>query len=150
MARKVYLPEKKHSGALSVKDAKIAELKAACNAIITAGIDVETSQGVEHFSLSTEDQINAQNLALQVAAGAPSVLYHADGKICRPFSAEEVNTLMNTAVAHVTIHTTRFNHLKVWAERATDPAELSAITYASELPEDLAANMNALLGGGAE
>jgi hypothetical protein len=144
--RKVYIPEKKHSGALSVKDAKLAELKTMCAAVIGGGVDVETSQGLEHFSLSTEDQINIQNLALQVAGGAPSVLYHADGNICRPFAADEVNALAVAAVTHVTIQTTLYNHLKAWAQRTDDESEISAITYDSELPADLAANMAELLG----
>jgi hypothetical protein len=144
--RKVYIPEKKHSGALSVKDAKLAELKATCAVEIGVGVDVETSLGAEHFSLSTEDQINIQNLTLQVAGGAPGVLYHSDGNICRLFTADEVNALAAAAVTHVTVQTTLYNHLKAWVQRTEDESEISAITYDAELPADLAANMAELLG----
>ncbi|MDR0905745.1 MAG: hypothetical protein LBN00_06185 [Oscillospiraceae bacterium] len=134
----------------SLLESKIAELKRSCNAAITAGIDVETSQGIEHFSLSTEDQINIQNLVFQITTGAPVVLYHSDGEICRPFTAEEFGAVAASAVRHVTFHTTRINHFKAWAERTADPDELQLISYSSELPDDLAASIIALLGGGAE
>ena len=34
-----------------IRTDKLAELSASCNAAITAGMDVETTQGTEHFSL---------------------------------------------------------------------------------------------------
>ena len=37
---------------------KEAEISSSCNAAIVAGMDVETTQGTEHFSLQETDQIN--------------------------------------------------------------------------------------------
>lgn len=34
------------------------EISTACNQAITSGIDVATTQGIEHFSLEETDQIN--------------------------------------------------------------------------------------------
>jgi hypothetical protein len=130
-------------------EAKIAELGAACEAAIFAGVDVETTQGVEHFALTLNDQTNLGNLALQAQAGA-TVLYHADGQLCRGFAPEELLAVVAAAIAHKTYHTTLCNHLNVWARRTEDEAELAAIRYDSPLPDDLAASMTALLGGGNE
>lgn len=129
------------------KEAKLAEIAAACEAAIYAGVGVQTTEGVEHFSLTLNDQTNISNLALQSAQGLP-VLYHADGKLCRAFSPEEMGAVATAAVMHKTYHTTLCNHLNVWIRRTEDDEELAAITYDSVLPADLAANMNALLGGG--
>lgn len=142
-----YIIEAKAQEKPTAQDLKIAELKQVCNAAITGGIAVETSQGSEHFSLTPEDQINIQNLALQIAAGAPGALYHADGALCRRFAAEEIGVVTESAVRHVTYHTTYFNHLKAWVERTNDPVELQGIFYGANLPEDLKEHMNALLSG---
>jgi hypothetical protein len=139
----------KSSSVTTPKAAKVAELREVCNALIVSGVEVETSQGAEHFALDTEDQINLQNLSLQIAAGAQTVLYHADGSLCRPFSSGEVSAIVAAATAHIVGHTTRYNHLKAWVDRTEGAAELAAINYASELPADLAEHMSAILGGGA-
>ncbi|GHU95041.1 hypothetical protein FACS1894208_07170 [Clostridia bacterium] len=131
---------------LTPKDAKLAEISAACEAAIFAGVDVETSQGTEHFALTLNDQTNIGNLALQAAQGSP-VLYHADGEICRIFTPEEFGAVATAAVTHKTYHTTLCNHINVWVRRTTDEAKLAKITYTAKLPKDLADNMNALLGG---
>lgn len=131
---------------LTPREAKLAELGAACEAAIFAGVDVETTQGTEHFSLTLNDQTNIGNLALQAQAGAP-VLYHADGELCRLFAPEEILTVAAEAIKHKTIQTTLCNHCNVWVRRTEDDAELAAITYGCPLPDDLAANMVALLGG---
>jgi hypothetical protein len=130
-------------------EAKLAELGAACEAAIFAGVDVETAAGSEHFSLTLNDQTNLGNLALQAQAGA-AVLYHADGELCRTFAPDEILAVVAASTRHKTYHTTLCNHLNVWARRTEDEAELAAITYESPLPPDLAANMAALFAGGGE
>ncbi|MDR3091447.1 MAG: hypothetical protein LBU36_04510 [Clostridiales bacterium] len=128
------------------KQAKLAEIAAACEAAIYAGVDVETSAGLEHFSLTINDQTNIGNLALQAQAGA-DVLYHADGELCRIFAPGEILAVAQAAIAHKTYHTTLCNHINVWARRTEDEEELAAIHYDSPLPKDLAASMAALLEG---
>lgn len=131
--------------------AKLAELSAACNAAITAGLDVETSQGKEHFSLQETDQINLSTALSAIQAGAAGYPYHADGQLCRMFTAEEIQAIAQTATAYKLEHTTYYNHLAAWVRRA-EAVELTGITYGADLPEDLAGNMAAILaaaqGGG--
>ena len=129
-----------------VRSDKEAELSNACNSAITAGIDVETTQGTEHFALTETDQINlttAYNAVLMGAAGYP---YHADNTMCRMFSADEIKAISEAGIAHIMYHTTLCNHLLTWARRAETVEEIEGITYTADgLPEDLAANMASVL-----
>ena len=125
---------------------KLAELSASCNAAITAGMDVETTQGTEHFSLQETDQINLTTALSAVQSGAAGYPYHADGQLCRLFTAAEIQAIAAASVKHKLYHTTLCNHLLTWARRAETREELSGITYAAGgLPEDLAANMASVL-----
>ena len=140
--------EAEHPDPVPLEDkraAKIAEMSAACNAAITAGMDVTTTQGTEHFSLEETDQINLTAAVTAVQQGAAGYPYHADGELCRMFSAEEIGAVGEASIAHKLYHTTYCNHLFAWIRRAS-AAELAGITYGAELPEDLAASMQALLG----
>lgn len=125
---------------------KLAELSEACNAAITAGMDVETTQGTEHFSLQETDQINLTTALSAVQSGAAGYPYHADGQLCRLFTAAEIQSIASASVRHKLYHTTLCNHLLTWARRAETKEELNGMTYAAEgMPEDLAANMAAVL-----
>ena len=129
---------------------KLAELSAACNAAITAGMDVETTQGTEHFSLQETDQINLTTALSAVQSGAAGYPYHADGQLCRLFTSAEIQAIAAASVKHKLYHTTLCNHLLTWARWAKTREELSGITYAADgMPEDLAANMAAVLAAAA-
>ena len=129
---------------------KLAELSASCNAAITDGMDVETTQGTEHFSLQETDQINLTTALSAVQSGAAGYPYHADGQLCRLFTAAEIQAIAAASVRHKLYHTTLCNHLLTWARRAETKEELAGITYAADgLPEDLAANMAAVLAASA-
>ena len=129
---------------------KLAELSSSCNAAITAGMDVETTHGTEHFSLQETDQINLTTALSAVQSGAAGYPYHADGQLCRLFTAAEIQAIAAASVRHKLYHTTLCNHLLTWARRAETREELSGITYSADgLPEDLAANMAAVLAAAA-
>ena len=129
---------------------KLAELSASCNDAITAGMDVETTQGAEHFSLQETDQINLTTALSAVQSGASGYPYHADGQLCRLFTAAEIQAIAAASVRHKLYHTTLCNHLLTWARRAETKEELSGITYSADgMPEDLAANMAAVLAAAA-
>lgn len=139
--------EAEHPDPVSLEEkraAKHAEISAASEAAIKAGMDVETTQGTEHFSLQETDQINLKTATDDVKAGAVFYPYHADGELCRMFTAAEIGAVGQASIAHKLYHTTYCNHLFAWIRRAT-AAELAGITYGAELPEDLAASMQALL-----
>lgn len=57
---------------LSLEDARKAkyqEIASACEQTIYAGVDVSTSSGVEHFSLTEKDQLNLFGKKMQLLAG---------------------------------------------------------------------------------
>ena len=139
--------EAEHPDPVSLEDkraAKTAAMSAACNAAITAGMDVETTQCTEHFSLQETDQINLTAAVTAVQQGAAGYPYHADGELCRMFTSAEIGAVGQASIAHKLYHTTYCNHLFDWIRRA-DAAELAGITYGAELPEDLAAHMQEIL-----
>ena len=139
--------EAQHPDPVSLEDkraAKHAEISAASEATIYAGMDVETTQGTEHFSLTEKDQINLTTAKNEIDKGAPIYLYHTDDTLCRIFTADEINAIAQASVAHIIYHTTYCNHLFEWIRRA-DAAELKGITYGAELPDDLAAHMQEIL-----
>lgn len=129
-----------------IKEAKAVEISTACNAAIVAGMDVETTKGTEHFSLQETDQINLTTAYNAILSGAQGYPYHADGALCRMFTAEEITAISNASIAHKLYHTTLCNHLLTWVRRAETEEELDIITYTAEgLPDDLAANMAQIL-----
>ena len=129
------------------KTAKLAELSEACSQTIVAGCDVELSNTSGHISLTAEDQINLTAALNAVEQGAAAYPYHLDGQLCAMFPAEDIRKLAVAASGHKLYHTTYYNHLAAWVRRCTEAAEVQAITYGVDLPEDLAGNMAAILGG---
>ena len=129
-----------------VQAEKLAQLSAACNAAIVAGCGVELPDGsAGHISLTAEDQINLTNAHAAVAAGAQAYPYHLDGGLCALYPAGAIQAIAQAATAHKLYHTTYYNHLAAWVRRCESAEEVSAITYGAALPEDLAANMAAVL-----
>jgi len=128
------------------KQAKLREISTACQTTIYAGVDVQDTKGTEHFSLTSDDQANLSALAMAIGTGLTSVPYHADGQLCREFTASEFNSIYTAAKNFVTYNTTLCNHLNVWIRRCTIIEDVSAITYTSTLPNDLLVNFNTIIG----
>lgn len=125
---------------------KLVALSTACNQAITNGMDVETTEGTEHFSLEETDQINLTTAVSAIEQGAKGYPYHADKKLCRMFTAGEIKSIAESATAHKLYNTTLCNHLLMLVRRATTTAELDTITYSADcLPIDLAENMKKIL-----
>lgn len=80
-----------------------------------------------------------------VTLGATEYPYHADGDQCVLFSAKDIVELYVAYKGFVTYQTTYCNFLKVWIKRETDPGVVGNIVYGSELPDDLKAEMEAIL-----
>lgn len=129
-----------------IQTQKLSSLSEICNQTIVAGMDVETTEGIEHFSLEETDQINLTTALSAIEQGAKGYPYHADKKLCRMFTAVELKAIAEKATAHKLYHTTLCNHLLILARRATTTAELDKITYSADcLPLDLAENMKKIL-----
>ena len=128
------------------KREKEYEISYSCNAAIINGVNVETENGTEHFSLQETDQINLTTAYNAVQSGLSSYPYHADGKLCRMFTAAEISTISKASIAHKLYHTTLCNHLLTWIRRIDTVEELQSVVYSPDvLPSDLADNMTSIL-----
>ncbi len=125
-----------------VKRMKIGHLSNICNQTIEAGFDV----GGEHYSLTTQDQLNLITLSTQLTAGETAIPYHADGELCRFFTPEEVQAILTAATAHKTYQVTYFNGLKAYVQSLDNIADIQAVEYGQEIPEEFQSDvMKALL-----
>ena len=130
----------------AAKSAKLSELSAACNAAITSGCDVTLPSGASgHIALTDEDQINLTTAVGAVQQGSAGYPYHLDGQLCAIYPAADIIAMGEAATAHKLYHTTYANHLFAWVRRCDTLEDVAAITYGSALPDDLAANMTAIL-----
>lgn len=120
-----------------VKGVKIAEMSNTCNKVITNGFDVILSDGNSyHFSLTTQDQLNLITLSSMIASGETQIPYHADGELCRFYSAEDINTIITTATQFKTYQVSYFNALKAYIESMTDIETIGAVVYGIEIPAE--------------
>lgn len=125
-----------------IRSAKIAEISAACNAVIVAGFDLELSEDTAHFNLDIEDQNNIANLFRVVELGGTEFPYQADGGICRIYSAVEIAQIYIAAQTLITTQTTYHNTLKAYVQSLEETDSIAAVTYGMELPETYAEEMN--------
>lgn len=124
---------------LSLEDARKAkyqEIASACEQTIYAGVDVSTSSGVEHFSLTEKDQLNLFGKKMQLLAGEEKLEYHEDGHPCKYFSAEDMQNIVNKAMFHVSYYTTYCNALNMWIKSVTKPGDLDQIQWGAKVPEE--------------
>lgn len=127
-----------------MRQEKLAVVGRMCQNTIYAGVEV----GGRHYSLSEHDQIELMGQSDAIKQGVVSVPYHADGELCRLYTAEEFSEIATAATAHIFYHRTYCNHLNAWIRRSTTVDEVSGIAYTgniADLPSDLAANIQGLL-----
>ena len=104
---------------------------------IESGFDIALSDGeIHHFSLTTQDQLNLITLSTIVASGETQVPYHADGEMCRFYSADDIRAIVAEATAYTTYHTTYVNALNHYIKALNDMAALSELRYGDILPEE--------------
>ena len=116
------------------------EIGAECTAVIYAGVEV----GGKRYSLTEHDQTELMAQLQSVKEGAAAIPYHADGELCRLYTAEEFAAVAQAAMAHIFYNRTYCNHLNAWIKRAT-LKQLATIKYGVELPQDLAEAMAVIL-----
>lgn len=146
-------PEPEDNALEVVRENTITKMSAACNAAITAGVDVTLSDGqTYHFSLALEDQLNLLSLQGMLTAGAEAVPYHADGEECRYYSAEDFSAIAQAATMWKLYQESYYNSLRSYIRDMETMAELLAVTYGMEIPEayqtDVLKGLLAQMGGG--
>ena len=115
---------------------KKAEVSAACEQIIYAGINVTLSDGTtEHYSLTEHDQLNLFGKLSQISVGAAQLEYHADGQSCRYYTAIDMQAIIQAAMWHVSYHTTYCNALNMWIAGCQSTEEVQEIFYGADVPK---------------
>lgn len=130
----------------NIKARRLNELSETCENYIFDGFDIETTMGVEHFSLEITDQIEIANQLKKIENGATHVPYHSDNNACRLFTAEEIIAIATRAELIVTYHRTYFNLLKQVVMLVNDIETLTNIQYGMPLPEELDATLVLITG----
>lgn len=125
-----------------VRSAKIAEISAACNAAIVAGIDIQLGGETEHFNLRIEDQNNIASLFRLVELGGTEFPYQSDGGKCRIYTAQEIAQIYMAVQTAITSQTAYHNVLKAYVQSLTDAERISAVTYGMTLPKKFSIEMD--------
>lgn len=119
-----------------VRAGKKAEVSAACEQIIYAGINVTLSDGTtEHYGLTEHDQLNLFGKLSQISVGAAQLEYHADGQSCRYYTAIDMQAIIQAAMWHVSYHTTYCNALNMWIDGCQSTEEVQEIFYGADVPK---------------
>lgn len=105
---------------------------------IYAGVDVKTSYGDEHFSLTANDQANIGNIFNAVVMGVEEFPYHADGKECVIYPKVDIVSLYVSMQTLITKLTTHGNLLKQYVNSCEDKDAVKAVTLTTELTGKLA------------
>lgn len=121
-----------------VRAEAIKSLNDTTEQTIYAGVDVKTSYGDEHFSLTANDQANIGNIFNAVVMGVEEFPYHADGKECVIYPKADIVSLYVQMQALITKLTTHGNLLKQYVNSCEDKDAVKAITLATELTGKLA------------
>lgn len=119
-----------------LKELKKSEIAMECENIIHSGVDVNVSGQWEHFSLTTNDQLNLFGKQAQISAGVTQFEYHQDGHPCRYYTLEEMQEIIKASMEHVSCHTTYCNSLNMWIAGVVKKEELGSIFYGAEIPEE--------------
>ena len=120
-----------------VQEAKVAEMNTAQQTVIAAGVDVQLTNGqTERFTLTQYDQQSLMGLQTQVAEGAEAIPWHTsdESEHCKFYSNEDMQKIVETALAYVTYHVTYFRDLRIYIRSLTDKEQVKAITYGVEIP----------------
>lgn len=118
-----------------VRESKINEMKSACNHAITNGFDIALNdEQTYHFSLTIQDQLNLITSAQMIASGSETIPYHADGELCKYYSAADMNAIIEKANAFKTYHVAYFNSLKSYIASLNDMNKISKVFYGSAIP----------------
>lgn len=133
------------TGLAKVRGDKLRELSAACNASIIAGVDVQFEDGMHHFSMGIEDQLNLMSLQAMIMAGQTEVAYHADGEPCRFYTAQEFTVLATAATNWKLYHESYYNSMRAYVNALEDADTIAGISYGDTVPEEYQTDVLKLL-----
>lgn len=120
------------------QEMKIAEMNTVQQSVIQAGIDVELSSGVEHFTLTDHDQTSLMGLQSQVAVGEENIPWHTSNEAehCKFYSNADMQLIITAAMSYVTWHVTYFRDLRIYIRSLQSKEVVEAVTYGINIPEE--------------
>lgn len=120
-----------------IKSLKIKSMSNMCHNTIVNGFDIVLSDGENHhFSLTIEDQIKIQTLAMKAQNGEQLLPWHSDGELCVFFPAEDILQIYAELEKLQTYHTTYFNSLKYYISSMNTIEEVNQVQYGMDIPEE--------------
>lgn len=129
----------------TAKNEKMKEINQICEHTIYNGIDIETSQGLKHFSLTDHDQTNLLSRALDVAKAQlglvssvdlkQGALFHADGEDPCFWSVEDFTKIENATTLFKDNQLAYCKALKNYVMSLQTKEEVNQVQYGMEIPE---------------
>lgn len=113
----------------SLRTKKLTEISNKCTELLKKGIDFDG----HHYSATLEDQVNVEALKNVIQAGAKSVMYHADGELCREFTAQEFLSLYKEIFIYKNTQLTYRNILGYYILQLTTEDDINSVEYGQEL-----------------
>lgn len=124
----------KDSGIRLLKQTKIKEMSEICHNNITNGVRLILSDNkLHHFELSLEDQINLLEIKYLIDKGETSFIYHETDCLCKEYSLEDMQKIIDASLKHKQHHLTYFNKLKNHIIKLQTINEITAIQYGIEI-----------------
>ena len=119
---------------ITARACKLSELSIECQNRITNGVSVRLSNNKhKHFRLSIEDQLNLLTIEKQIDNGHTGILYHATNEVCEIYSNTDLRKIIETANAHVSENTLRYNLLKYCINNMYNIEEIKNMNYDTDL-----------------
>ena len=118
-----------------IRSSKLTEMSYACRTTIETGFDLELRNGIHHFSLDTQDQLNLISLG-EMAKTQSLIPYHADGEECEFYTPEEIKEIIAAATNFKNYQIAYHNALKAYINALDTIEAIAAIEYGTPIPDE--------------
>lgn len=124
---------------------KISALSETCEKTIYNGLELELSEGKEHFEYKNQDQTNIKAMFDAVVFGAEKYPYQSEDGKCRVFTAQDIITLYTSLEGLRTAQLTYYHQLKDLVNTLETEEEINAVTYGQELKGEYLQHYNEMM-----
>ena len=139
------IPEPQPIDIEKLKKEKISSLSMACEQTIYNGLDLELSEGKEHFEYKNQDQTNIKAMFDAVVFGAEKYPYQSEDGNCRVYTAQDIITLYTSLEGLRTAQLTYYHQLKDLVNTLETAEEINAVTYGQPLEGEYLQHYNEML-----
>lgn len=131
----VVIPEEPDLILETMKEIKIDQMSKTCRQTIEAGFDLELRGKTQHFSLTTQDQLNLMNLNIMIQTET-LIPYHADGEEVTFYTVEEIQQIISAANTFKNYQLAYNNALKAYINDLDTIEAIAAIEYGTPIPDE--------------